>query len=111
MNGLEALLVLLFLGILLVAAWLVEPQLTHHAPGRLAQIATWVFLTALWLAGGSAIVFVVSYLLLFWLGKTAATIGLVIGVTTLIVMPFVWWRGVRAIGNHLEHPGRPQLKR
>ena len=111
MNGIEALLVLLFLTVLVLGAWLVESLQTHHAPGRAARIATWGFVTALWLAGGSMLLFVVSHLLLFTLGTEAATVGLIASLLILIAVPFAWWRWVRASENQGAAAGRAQLKR
>lgn len=112
MKGMEALLVLLFWAILVLGAWLVEPRQTHHAPGRGAQVATWIVLTALSLAYGSVLLFVISHLLLFTLGTGAAAIGLIASLLLLLATPIAWWIGVRAVVHRLETDRLPTaLKR
>lgn len=111
MKGMEALLVILFWAILVLGAWLVEPRQTHHAPGRPAQIATWILLTTLTLAYGSVILFVITHLMLFTWGTGAAAIGLVASLLVILGTPVAWWIGVRAIVRRLEPRHLPSTQR
>jgi len=66
--------------------------------GIAALIGLWVLLTAasIWAAflGGS----VVCYLLLFWLGRAAAVVGLILLWALLVSIPFFWgWAVLRPV--------------
>lgn len=102
MSGMQALAVLLFWTVLLLGAWLLGPLKTHHAPGRVGQVATWLLLTFLTLAYLSVLIFVITHVLLFTLGTGAAAIGLLLSAVLLIGTPVAWWFGVRAVVHRLD---------
>lgn len=106
MNGIEAFWGVLFWAALVLAALFMGPLQTHHAPGRVTQVATWLLMTMLTIAYGGLLIFVVVHVLLFTLGTGAAAFGLLVSAVLLIVTPVAWWFGVRAVANHLDTHGR-----
>jgi hypothetical protein len=91
--------------VLVLGLLFMGPLQTHHAPGRVTQIATWLLLTVLSLAYGGLLIFVVVHVLLFTLGTAVAAFGLLVSAVLLIVTPVVWWFGVRAVAHRLDTHG------
>ena len=67
--------------------------------GRGARIAAWLGLVTLTLWCGSAIAFVLLYLLLFTLGKEAVVVGAALVTVFMLAMPFGWAAVVRHHGR------------
>jgi len=67
--------------------------------GRGARIAAWLGLVTLTLWCGSAIGFVLLYLLLFTLGKEAVVVGAAFITVFMLAMPFGWAAVVRHHGR------------
>ncbi len=67
--------------------------------GRGARIAAWLGLVTLTLWCGSAVAFVMLYLLLFTLGKEAVIVGAFFVTLFMLAMPFGWALVVRHHGR------------
>lgn len=106
MNWIEAFWGLLFWAALVLGVVLLGPLQTHHAPGRLTQVATWLLMTTLTIAYGGLLVFVIVHLMLFTWGTGAAAFGLVLSAVLLAVTPVAWWFAVRAVVRRIDPHGR-----
>ena len=71
--------------------------------GRGARIAAWLGLVTLTLWCGSAIAFVLLYLLLFTLGKEAVIVGAAAVTVFMLAMPFGWAVVIRHHGRDESH--------
>ena len=89
-------------GIVGVVAWFAYGS----KGGRGARIAAWLGLVTLTLWCGSAIAFVVLYMLLFTLGKEAVVVGAALITVFMLAMPFGWAVVIRHHGR--EDVGDPQ---
>jgi hypothetical protein len=89
-------------GIVGVVAWFAYGS----KGGRGARIAAWLGLVTLTLWCGSAIAFVVLYLLLFSLGKEAVVVGAALITVFMLAMPFGWAVVIRHHGR--EDASAPQ---
>lgn len=76
--------VLVWLAVLGVALFLVP------GGGGRAQIGTWFILTTLTIAVEFIVLFIVSYGLLFLLGKEAAAVGVILSFLLITVTPVFW---------------------
>jgi hypothetical protein len=106
MNGIEAFWGVLFWAALVLVALFLGPLQTHHAPGRVTQVATWLLMTMLTIAYGGLLIFVVVHLLLFTLGTGVAFFGLLVSAGLLTITPVAWWFGVRAVVHRIDTHGR-----
>lgn len=106
MNGIEAFWGVLFWAALVIAALFLGPLQTHHAPGRVTQVATWLLMTMLTIAYGGLLIFVVVHVLLFTLGTGVAFFGLLVSAVLLTATPVAWWFGVRAVVHRIDTHGR-----
>jgi hypothetical protein len=106
MNGIEAFWGVLFWAALVLGLMFLGPLQTHHAPGRVTQVATWLLLTILSLAYGGLLIFLVVHLLLFTLGTGVAAFGLFLSAVLLLATPVGWWVGVRAVAHRMDTHGR-----
>ncbi len=106
MNGIEAFWGVLFWAALVLAALFIGPLQTHHAPGRVTQLATWLLMTLLTIAYGGLLIFIVVHVLLFTLGTGVAAFGLLVSGVLLTVTPVAWWFGVRAVSRRIDTRGR-----
>lgn len=102
MNEIEAFWGVLFWAALILVLLYLGPLQTHHAPGRVTQVATWLLLTILSLTYGGLLVFIIVHLLLFTLGTAVAGFGLFLSAVLLLATPVGWWLGVRAIAHRME---------
>jgi len=102
MNGIEAFWAVLFWAALVLGVVFLGPLQTHHAPGRLTQVATWLLMTALTIAYGGLAIFIIVHLLLFTLGTGAAFFGLLLATVVLAAAPVAWWFGVRAVVRRID---------
>lgn len=82
-------------GIIGIVAWFAYGS----KGGRGARIAAWLGLVTLTLWCGSAIAFVLLYLLLFTLGKEAVIVGAALVTVFMLAMPFGWAAVVRHHGR------------
>jgi len=106
MNGIEAFWGVLFWAALVLGVVYLGPLQTHHAPGRVTQVATWLLMTILTVAYGGLLIFIVVHLLLFTLGTAAAAFGLLMAAILLTATPVAWWFGVRAVYRRIEPRGQ-----
>ena len=102
MNGIEAFWGVLFWAALVLVALFLGPLQTHHAPGRVTQVATWLLMTTLTIAYGGLLIFIVVHILLFTLGTGVAFFGLLVSAGLLTVTPVAWWFGVKAVAHRLD---------
>ena len=106
MNGIEAFWAVLFWAALVLGVVYIGPLQTHHAPGRLTQIVTWLLMTVLTIAYGGLVIFIIVHVLLFTLGTGAAFFGLLLAAVLLAATPVAWWFGVRAVVRRIDPHGR-----
>ena len=102
MNGIEAFWAVLFWAALVLGVVYMGPLQTHHAPGRLTQVVTWLLMTVLTIAYGGLAIFVVVHVLLFTFGTGAAFFGLLLATVLLAAAPVAWWFGVRAVVRRID---------
>lgn len=106
MNWIEVFWGVLFWAALVLGVVFLGPLQTHHAPGRLTQVATWLLMTTLTIAYGGVLVFVIVHLMLFTWGTGAAAFGLVLSAVLMAVTPVAWWFAVRAVVRRIDPHGR-----
>jgi hypothetical protein len=80
----------IILGILVWLAILGVALFLMPGGGGRAQVGAWFVLTMLTVAVLFIVVFLVSYGLLFFVGKEAAGVGVVLGVVAIAVTPIAW---------------------
>lgn len=80
----------IILGILAWLAILGVALFLMPGGGGRAQVGAWFVLTILTTAVLFIVVFLVSYGLLFFVGKEAAGVGVVLGVIAIAVSPIAW---------------------
>jgi hypothetical protein len=68
------------------------------------QLAAWLVLTAVMLAGGFLVAFFAVHVLLFTLGRETALVGLIVSGIVLAFIPVVCGRVIRHRMRHVQSP-------
>lgn len=97
-----AVLAVALLGFFLMVGWLVYELRQGNVEGAAALFGTWVALTLISVGVELGAAFVIVHTLLFYLGTTAAAVGLVTTAVVVFATPIVWAVVIRHRAHHMH---------
>jgi hypothetical protein len=90
------------LGFIIMVVWLVYELRQGNVEGAAALFGTWIALTIVSVGVELGVAFVLVHTLLFYVGTTAAGVGLVATGVVVFATPIVWAVVIRHRAHHMK---------